>query len=237
MNPCARDGSRLTLIVMNRFVLFVLFCFATTGAFAQDAATVAAQREAEERERRMNSTVEELRRANSVQQVRIGELREEVGALRRQVIELENRFKNSQIGAVNSQDIRKVYDKMAEMEKARDADKKLVIEQMKKIEEIASKPPIVIQTPAPARPEPKQTAKPDHTPTEPEMPEFTGEYYPYKIQPKDTLLGIIAAFNAQLKEKGKAPITLEQVRKANPKLNPNNLLVGREIRIPEPPNK
>jgi hypothetical protein len=73
----------------------------------------------------------------------------------------------------------------------------------------------------------------------PSAPEFTGEYYPYKIKSGDSLTRIIGAYNSQLKEKGmnKAPITLDMVKKANPKLNPNNLPVGREIKIPIPPDK
>ncbi len=226
---------------MNRFVFLAFAWIASASVLSQEptsAAQIAAQRDAEERERRMTATLEELRRANSVQQVRIGELRDEIAALRRQFIELENRFKNSQIGAVTSQDVRKVYDKMAEMERARDADKKLILDQMAEIKKIASQPPVVITQAPPPRIEPRPQPKIETPPqAEPDPQEFVGEYYPYKIQKGDTLLGIIAAYNAQFKEKGKPTITLEQVRKANPKLNPNSLMVGKEIRIPEPSEK
>ena len=57
------------------------------------------------------------------------------------------------------------------------------------------------------------------------------------MQKGDTLSGIISAYNAELKKAGKPSITLEQVKKANPKMNPDRVPVGREILIPVPQGK
>jgi len=225
---------------MNRYLCLFLFCAAAVNPFAQDAATIAAQRESAEFERRMVSRMEELVQANNVQQRRINELREELATLRRQFVEQENRFKNSQMGAVTREDLQKVYGKMGEMEKARGSDKDVVLEQMRKLREIASQPaqPIIITQRVDNPRPPRDRENVRETPRDPEpVDEFTGEYYPYKIQKGDTLLGIIQAYNAQLKQEGKGSVTLEQVKKANPKLNPNSMVVGREIKIPAPSSK
>lgn len=233
---------------MKRFLLAGLLGVAAANATAQDAnyaALINAQRDAEEREQRYTAQIENLQQANTIQQRRINELINEIGSLRRQLAELDSRFKNSQIGAINAQDLKKAYDKMAEMERARDADKKLILEQIEKVKEIASKPaPQIVVTPPPARPEPRTERRPEPLPAAPETKpdveppqDFTGDYYPYTVKKGDYLSKIITAYNAELKEKGKAPITLDMVKKANPKMNPNNLTVGKEIRIPVPPDK
>lgn len=239
MNPCAARLPIHIFFAMKRLIMLALVWLATANVFAQDATALAAQREAAEFERRMVTRTEELTLANNTQQKRINELREEVGSLRRQVTELENKLRLAQNGAVTGQDLRKVYDKMGEMEKARSADKELILEQMKKLKEIASQPPVVITQAPPPVVHPKPTVKPEpEKEKEPELvPEFTGEYFPYKIKSGDTLTAIISAYNTSLKEQGKGTVTLDQVKKANPKINPNNLLVGRELKIPVPSNK
>ncbi len=219
--------------------------------FAQDAATLAARREAEERDRRMDAAMERLSEANLVQQQRITALINENNTLHRQLTELENRFRNSQVGAVTRDDLQKVYAKMGEIEKARQADKTLLTEQINKIldkvEEIAKRPPVIkVEAPsAPVRtdPKPSQTRdrekeKEKEKDKEPETaPDNPNGYYTYTIKSGDRLMAVIKAYNDELKDKNKKPITLDQVKKANPKMNPNNLVVGKEILIPVPPDK
>lgn len=217
--------------------MLALIWIASANVFSQDAAAIAAQREAEERERRMSALIESLQQANNVQQRRINDLNNDVAALRRQLVELENRFKNSQLGNATQTDIRKVYDKMAEIEKNRQADNNLVKDQFVELKKLLDKPPVFVTAAPPVTRNETKTAKPDNN--EPEPQEFTGEFYPYKIKSGDRLMQVIAAYNAELKTQGKnkAPITLDMVKKANPKLNPNNLPVGREIKIPIPPDR
>src|SRR5687767_190282 len=103
------------LWLMNRYAFLLTFIWMVSPLAAQDAARIAAERESAEFERRMVARMEELIQANNLQQRRINELREEVASLRRQLTENENRFKNSQIGAVSREDLQKVYSKMGEM--------------------------------------------------------------------------------------------------------------------------
>lgn len=235
------------LDAMYRYVILVAIWIASANPFAQDAATIAAQREAEERERRMSAMMTRLEESNNVQQKRISDLIKEVSDLRRQLVEVETRFKNAQIGVATQSDLRKAYDKMAEIEKNRQADNNLVKEQFIELKKLLDRPPVVI----PAAPTPRtersergerdrgETKAPRDNTSDEEPQQFTGDYFGYKIKSGDRLTQVIAAFNAKLKEEGKnkAPITLDMVKKANPKMNPNNLVVGREIRIPVPPDR
>jgi polyhydroxyalkanoate synthesis regulator phasin len=234
------------LQAMYRYVMLAALTIASANVnvFSQDAAAIAAQREAEERERRMNSLIENLQQANTVQQRRINELNNDVAALRRQLVEFENRYKNAQLGAVSQTDLRKIYDTMDKIENNRQSDNKLVKEQFQELRKILEKQPAYVEPIKPIPPPSSHREKPtkdvpsDQTQTQ-EPQGFTGEYYPYTIKSGDILTRVIAAYNAQLKEKGanKAPITLDMVKKANPKINPNNLPVGKEIKIPIPPDK
>jgi polyhydroxyalkanoate synthesis regulator phasin len=231
---------------MYRYVMLAALTIASANVnvFSQDAAAIAAQREAEERERRMNSLIENLQQANTVQQRRINELNNDVAALRRQLVEFENRYKNAQLGAVSQSDLRKIYDTMDKIENSRQSDNKLVKEQFQELRKILDKQPVYVPpvnpiTPPSHRSDREKPIKPDGDTTTQEPQSFTGDYYPYTIKSGDILTRVIAAYNAQLKEKGmnKAPITLDMVKKANPKINPNNLPVGKEIKIPIPPDK
>ena len=240
---------------MYRYVMLAALTVASANlnVFSQDAATLARERAAEEESRRMTSLIENLQQANSAQQRRINDLYKDVADLRRQLNEFENRYKNNQLSAVSQTDIRKIYDKMGEIEKSRQADNELVKEQFKELKRLLDRPPVIIPA-APTVNNPSgrdrsgdrdrdrvgdRDSKPPKDNNDDEAPAYNGEYFGYKIKSGDRLTQIIAAFNSRLKEEGKnkAPITLDMVKKANPKMNPNNLVVGREIKIPVPPDK
>ena len=209
---------------------------ANVNVFSQDAATLAREREAEEQYRRMTSLIENLQQANTAQQRRINDLFKDVADLRRQLNEFENRYKNNQLGAVSQTDIRKIYDKMGEIEKSRQGDNELVKDQFRELKKLLDRPPVVIppqvKDTSPPRDETKR--REEVTPL-PSAPDFAGDYFSYKIKSGDRLLQIIGAYNDAIKAEGNTKkITLDMVKKANPKMNPNNLKVGEEIKIPKP---
>lgn len=225
---------------MYRYLMLAALSIASANLFAQDAATIAAQREAEERERRMTTMIERLQESNTVQQRRINELNNDIANLRRQLVEFENRYKNSQLGAVTQSDIRKLYDTIEKVEKNRQADNELVKSQFVELKKILDKPMPVIVAPPVDKPrdrgdrEDTKHTREEVTPL-PTPQDFTGDYFPYKIKEGDRLLQVIGAFNDALKAEGNPKkITLDMVKKANPKMNPNNLKVGSEIKIPKP---
>lgn len=228
---------------MYRYLMVAALSIASANLFAQDAAALAAQRDAEERDARTRNALARIEETTLTYQRKINELNNEIANVRRQLVEFENRYKNSQLGAVTQSDIRKVYDKMAEIEKNRQADNELVKSQFVELKKILDKPPQVIMAPPVDKPRDRDRDRdrdePKHrdegvTPL-PTPPDFTGDYFPYKIKEGDRLLQVIGAYNDALKAEGNTKkITLDMVKKANPKMNPNNLKVGTEIKIPKP---
>lgn len=225
---------------MYRYLMVAALSIASANLFAQDAAALAAQREAEERDTRTRNAISRLEETTLRYQSKINELNNEIANVRRQLVEFENRYKNSQLGAVTQSDIRKVYDKMAEIEKNRQADNELVKSQFVELKKILDRPmpaPVIIPTEKPRerdRDRDEIKHRDEVTPLPPAQ-EFTGDYFPYTVKSGDYLTRIIAAYNDALKAEGNnKKITLDMVKKANPKMNPNNLKVGSEIKIPKP---
>lgn len=233
---------------MNRYLLLaVLMISAAVPAFGQDpsqnAAALAARQEAAEERRMMTRDLDDLRQSVVQQQRRINELINENGALQRQITEMDQRNRAAQANAVSRKDLEKIVDALREVDSKRVADNNLIKDQIKEVAKIAARPapPVIVQAPpAPAPQETKTTPKedkPENNPEDNSPPANPRGYFTYKIQSKDTLMGIINAYNAKFKEQGKATVTLEQVKKANPKLNPNKMIVGKEVLIPIPPDK
>lgn len=235
---------------MNRYLLLAgLLIIAPASNFSQDsaanAAAVAARQEQTEERRMMRTELERMNESLVQQQRRINELINENNALQRQITEMEQRNRAAQANAVTRKDLEKIVDALKEVDSKRVADNNVIKEQIKKVAEIAaSKPAPVFVQPPPILANPpeiknQKDREPDKTEKagEDEPPPNPRGYFTYKIQSKDTLMGIINAYNAKFKEQGKATVTLEQVKKANPKLNPNRMIVGKEVLIPIPPDK
>jgi hypothetical protein len=230
---------------MYRYLMVAALSIASANLFAQDAAALAAQRDAEERDARTRNALARIEETTLTYQRKINELNNEIANVRRQLVEFENRYKNSQLGAVTQSDIRKVYDKMAEIEKNRQADNELVKSQFVELKKILDKPmpaPVFVPPPSDSKSRDRdrdrdrdETKHRDEVTPLPPAPDFTGDYFPYKIKEGDRLLQVIGAYNDALKAEGNTKkITLDMVKKANPKMNPNNLKVGTEIKIPKP---
>ena len=181
------------------------------------------RKENDERFNRLNGRLDDLEEAYRAQNKRMGTLAEDVNTVLRSMREEQNRMATTY---VTHDELKKLYEKLQDIEQKREADKKLILEEIKEIQKLASKAPL----PPPVIP--KETPDPKEIKTE-----STEGYFPYTVQKNDNLTAIIAAYNAELKRQGKGTITYDQVRKANPGMNPNKLLVGHEIKIPVPASK
>ena len=184
---------------------------------AQDAKTqasaLATQREAEERLNRLNALVEDMRDAYEAQQKKINALAAEIRAFR----EEQNR---SGVNTATREDVRKLAEKIQEVDQKREADKKLILEEIKKLAALAAAPP-----PATKTIEPKRVENPDDS---------DGQFFKHVVQKDQRLHDILAEYNKRLKEQGKPSVKLDQVKKANPGLDPDRLRIGQEIFIPVP---
>lgn len=222
----------------------------TMGAsFGQEsAAQIAARQEAAERERLMQSALEQAREDNVRMQRQLNQFANENSALQRQIAELERKFNAAQAAAISRKDLEKIVEQIRKVDDNRIADKNLILEQIKEVAKIASKPstPIVIER-DPVVPPTRNRDRESVTP----LPDKNGGkheeetavldnpdgYYTYEVKSGDSLSAVIRAYNDKLKDQNKAAITLDQVKKANPGLKPERMIVGKKIQIPIPPDK
>jgi nucleoid-associated protein YgaU len=173
---------------------------------AQDPAPAALrleQQDLEERLRRQKALLEELQETQDAQRRRIDRLVEEIKAVRLQATSASE-------GAVTREDLKKIYEKLREVDQKREEDKELIL---KEIQKLAKAPASV----------PEKKSEPEPPPPKDE----TG--YEYIIQPGDTLSDLVTAF----RDKG-VKVTLKQVLDANPGLDPKKLRVGQKVFVPTP---
>jgi len=172
----------------------------STGQDTETAAEVAARQDAEERYKRLSAAIEDLIAAQAAQQKKIVELTESLATLREEM----TRNANSN---TTREELRSLAEKVQEIEKNREADKKLILDEIKKLGKMPVRPAPAVTTPS-ARPE---------------------KGYEYVIQPGDTLSAVALAY-----QKEGIKVTIESIQKANPKLDPTKLQVGQKIFIPQP---
>lgn len=170
--------------------------------------------EYEERYKRLNAVVEELLASQATLQKRIAGLSDEIRALREEQGRNVNQY-------VRPEDLRKGLEKLAEkvreIDQKREDDRKLILEEIRKL---ASAP-----VPEPPARKPKPEKEPDPVP----VPAGPQKGYEYQVKSGDTVAAIVTAY-----QQSGVKVTLSQVLKANPGLNPNRLKVGQKIFIPDP---
>lgn len=175
---------------------------------AQDAGNsadaVAQKEDADERYKRLAATVEDLVAAQAAQQKKINVLAQEIQNLRDENLKAAS-------ANVTKEELRSLAEKLKESERQREADKKLIVDEIAKL----GKAPIA----APS----SESHKPKIDPTGP-VPD---KGYEYAIVAGDTLSGIVAAYR-----KEGVKTTQALVEKANPNVNWNKLRIGQKIFIP-----
>jgi len=168
---------------------------------AQDAAT-------EERLNKLNGLVQDLVEDKANMKKQIDVLAKEITSLREQGSRAPS--------AASAEDLRKLAEKIQEIDHKREADKELIL---KEIEKLA-------KTLKDGRP--RLTPTPANSGSGTAAPADKG--YEYVVQTGDTLSAIVTAY----REQG-VKITVEDILKANPGLKATSLSVGKKIFIPAPP--
>lgn len=190
------------LIVFTIFLTSIIGIGEVRGQTAGAASIIASSEEAEERYKRMVSAIEELQAGHAALRKRVLELEETVAKLREELYRATN-------GTVSKAELAALAEKLVELDKSRESDKKLILDQLARLG--ASLKNLHVSPPPPK---------------ESNVPE---KGYEYVVQPGDTLSKIVKAYNdAGIK------VTLKQVQDANPGLNLNSLKVGQKIFIPAP---
>ncbi len=183
---------------------------------AQDAAaTAAAAQEREERYQKLRANIEDLLNAQAMLEKRISALSDELQSLRQNTDRASGNY-------ATRDDLRKLADDVHEIDRKREEDKKLILEELRKL----AATPLPAMAPEP----PKRVAKPEPAPdTNAEAPAVPRNGYTYTVKDGDTLAAIVNAY----RQNG-VKVTVDQVLKANPNLKPRSMRVNRKIFIPDP---
>lgn len=185
---------------------------AQESAASRDASAA----EYEERYKRLNAALEDLLVAQATLQKRVAALAEELQSTR------EDLNRNGRQYA-RQEDLRKLDARLREVDQKREDDKRLILEEIRKLAEV----------PLP-EPHPKKTREQAKEPVrEADSAAAAGpepqKGYEYVVKSGDTISAIVAAY-----QQSGVKVTVDQVLKANSKLDPKRLGVGQKVFIPDP---
>jgi LysM repeat protein len=211
---------------MKRISIFLIagLLLITPALRAQDAAAAAAKadRDAEEeRFKRLSSAVDDLRDLQMEQQKHIAALMKEMESLREQVSKPSGNY-------AGQDELRKLAETVQKIDQKRVEDNERILKEIDKLAKTLSsgtsgghgkKPPKVA---AGSGDNPSASDGSGGGPTE--------KGFNYTIASGDTLSTICQAY----KEQKGIKVTVDQILKANPKLEPTKLRVGQKIWIPAP---
>ena len=192
---------------MKRISFSLCFVLLSSLVRAQDAATV-------ERLNKLDGLVQDLIEDMAATKKQMAEMAKEIQSLREQLSKPGGNY-------ASADDLRKLAETVKEIDKKRAEDNEKIVKKIEKLGETLS-----------GGAGGKKTARvtvpsPDATGTNATAADKA--HFEYTIESGDTLDAIAKAY----KEKG-IKVTVDQILKANPGLNPNSLRVGRKIIIPAP---
>jgi TolA-binding protein len=173
--------------------------------------------------------VADLREANSAQDRRIGQMQKEIDTLRGDVRESRDRATSKMGDFATRDDLKKMVENIREVDQRRESDRKLILGEFEKLGKTLSQPAERAE-----RSSRNKTKEKEH---EPDKEAASIEVLSYKVKDGQRLSDILKEYNGALKEQGRPPVTLEQVKRANPKININRIVVGQEVLLPVPEKK
>jgi septal ring factor EnvC (AmiA/AmiB activator) len=178
---------------------------------AQDAASLAAVRQAEERYKQLSEDLQTLIAMQAKQQ-------EQINTLTRELNTLKEKSGRPTGNYASQSDLEKLADAVKELDRKREADKKLFLDALEKLEKNVN---TRVTTPAP-------------TPARPETQQRISKGYSHIVKDGQYLGHILEAYNEEFKKQGKKPITLKDILDNNPGLEPRSMRIGQEVIIPLP---
>lgn len=229
---------------MKRFIAGIVLGSSLIGATLQGqnlvgADLIAARQELEETEKLIRSDISTLQQRQDFLEREVRQLRDLVVGLRTENTALKDTLGRVSAGYVNREDLRSVVEKVQEVDRKRGDDKELILREVRELSKLPTLPASVDGSRAarsttsvdkPVRAEkPGRTEKHASTADDPPKAEFTGDYYPHKVEANQTLGEIITAYNKKYDMK----VKLSDVLKANPRLkDPKKLFVDQTVKIP-----
>ena len=184
--------------------LFIL-TFTVCAARGQDAAT-------QQQIDKLYGQIQDLTEAQAAQTKKLEALDKSIGELREKL----NQPAASDSASV--EELKKLAAQVQEIDKKRQDDNKQVLKAIEQISKAGG-----VSTPVHRATPTVSTNDPNASATIPQ------KGYDYPIVAGDTVSSIAKAYRAQ-----GVKVTTDQILQANPGLNPNNLIVGKKIFIPDP---
>jgi Tfp pilus assembly protein FimV len=152
----------------------------------------------------------------------------QLAALQKQINDLADKVNSPAVNnSANADDLKALAAQVQEIDKKRLADRELILDKIKELGAISGGPSTGHRS-KPVADTPTATANGDNA-TPPAVPQ---KGYDYTIAPGDTVSAIAKAYRAQ-----GVKVTTAQIIAANPKMNPNALIAGKKIFIPDPAAK
>ena len=187
--------------------LFILI-FAVSLVRAQDAGT-------QQQIDKLSGMIQDVQATQEQQGKRLDDLKKQISDLADKVSAAPTS------DSASRDDLKALATQVQEIDKKRQDDRELILDQLKKLGSVSSGPssghkpkPVADTTPAGA-----------DNPAAPAVPQ---KGYDYTIAPGDTVSAIAKAYRAQ-----GVKVTTAQIIAANPKMNPNALIAGKKIFIPD----
>ena len=140
-------------------------------------------------------------------------------ALAKEISDLRDKVNTPQLNnSASTDDLKSLAEKVQEIDKKRQADRDLILKEISKLGSVNAAP-VAHKSP------PTTTKTADDTAAAPATPQ---KGYEHIIEPGETISAIAKAYRAQ-----GVKVTTSQIIAANPKLNPNSLIAGKKIFIPD----
>ncbi len=185
-----------------------IFVFTASLARGQDAAT-------QQQIDKLYGQMQDLIEAQAAQGKRID-------ALEKQISDLGDKLNQpAASGGADADDLKKLAAQVQEIDKKRQADNDLILKQIEKLGKTGGGSTGHKSSPAISPAAPADTSTPSAGGPQ--------KGYDYTIAANDTVSAIAKAYRAQ-----GVKVTVAQILAANPGLNPNSLVVGKKIFIPDP---
>jgi TolA-binding protein len=199
--------------------LFTLIALSTPRARAQDAAT-------QQQLDGLSARIDELGKMLNEQDTRIS-------ALEKKISDMEDKLNQpSGNNYASADDLKNLAEQVQEIDRKRQEDNQKILDALKTLGKSGGfrRPPPDNSPPAinPGPNSPNPTPISNQGGTQP-GPGGSQQGYWYTIQPGNTLTAISKAYRAQ-----GVKVSVDDILKANPGLNPNSLIVGKKIWIPAP---
>jgi nucleoid-associated protein YgaU len=214
---------------MKKISLWVLLLVCTASPSLVRAQESAAQQEID----KLSGQIQDMQES----QLRLGQ---RLDALEKQMADLSDKVNAPvvQKDFANRDDLKKLAEQVQEIDRKRQDDRELILKQIEALGKAAAMAPM--PTPpshhehfSAPKPTPSTSSSEDTTssaaPSTPATPE---KGYEYVVKDGDNLGLIIKAYKAQ-----GVKVTKRQIIAANPKINPDVLIPGKKIFIPDPSAK